>query len=210
MWSVESPDAVAQYLKWHAMQGWQHCKAKGTERLAESDVNEIINNIDIQETIDTFASRQRFQKAMKIPGKRKAEDAWQSDTWKKPKPSTWELQNAPSWRGAPSEAGQSSADKAVKNLEERVRGWSHHASSKAHSVAMPALFAAPLQLFDDQLVTLSQSQATHMLETVTRNKEAAKQVMASMLGPMGVLQTQCEILANTEQMLQHLIDQHLD
>ena len=232
LWSVESKDCVISYLKQHGMESGLHGGSKhhlDVVLFAENNIDAIVLEADIEESIDTYQDRMAYKTQMNLQSGRKRkrdkknddDDQWQGDQW--------QGRSGSSWQGEPD-----SHKKILESLASLSHNISVLAQGKASSSAEPpkALMTGPsnaelravpafiesamdasMELDNGATLSINEKMvsvpfSTLMLckETTQRSKEACKQALASMLTPMSQLRVELGVLNNAEQVLDGIIE----
>ena len=234
LWSVESKDCVMSYLKQHGMQSGLHGGSKhpldvSGPLFTEDNIDRIVLEADIEESIDTYQDRMAYKTQMNLQSdrKRKREKHDDADQWHSSKGAS-----SSNWQS------ESSGSKAIlQNLETLAQNVATLVAAKspgAEAPAMPvtkALMTGPtsseLQAVphfidsairsaqeldngatlrcNEKMVSVPFSTLVLCKETTARSKEACKQALASMLSPINQLRVECGVLSNSEAVLDQII-----
>ena len=228
LWSLQSDEALASYVKQHGMNSTLHHKHP-LEPLDEIAIDEVVATLDIDELEDDFETRKAYKASVeenkeKKPNKRKwGDDAWGGSAWN---------DSAMNWPAAPSNPDIVVLQNQMQALTTNVQALTDAASSagqhgsptitfpNAKALAVPTwaqqhadMAAAAVSQWDpsmlasvqERTITLPYSQLLLYKESVGRAREAAKGAMASLLGPLQTLQREVGNLANVESVLEDLL-----
>ena len=230
---MESKDCVMAYLKRHGMESGLHGGSKhplDVELFSEDNIDAIVLEADIEESIDTYQDRMAHKTQMNLQSDRKRkrekhDDANQGQSSKGGSSSNWQ-----------SESSDSKAIlQSLSTLAQTVATLVEDKAPGAEAPAMPAVTKAlttgptssELQAvphFIDSAIRSAQELdngatlccnekmvsvpfSTLMLckDTTNRSKEACKQALSSMLTPMTQLRVGCGVLSNSEDVLDPII-----
>ena len=228
LWSVESIDSVKSYLKQHAMNSDLHGRNK-EDPMPEDIIDNILKDVEIEESIDTFNDRMAYKEQVKDTrdrnSKRKRDQHEDADRWhSKGGSSSWQSESSDS--KAILESISTLAHNVATLAAAKAAGaepppmpvtkalMQGPTSSELHSV--PHYIASAIRSAEelDNGATLECNEkivgvpfSTLMLckESTTRSKEACKQALASMLVPINQLRVELGVLSNTEAVLDQII-----
>ena len=228
LWSVESIDSVKSYLKQHAMNSDLHGRAKETP-MPEDRIDSILQDVEIEESIDTFNDRVAYQEQVKDSrdrnSKRKRDQHEDADRWhSKGGSSSWQSESSDSKAilesistlahnvatlAASKAAGAEPPPMPVtKSLMEgptssELNFVPHYINSAIHRAE--ELDNGSTLRVNEKIVGVPFSTLMLCKESTTRSKEACKQALASMLVPINQLRVELGVLSNTEAVLDQII-----
>jgi hypothetical protein len=227
LWSVESSDSVKSYLKQHAMESALHGKNK-EHPMPEDRIDAILQDVDIEESIDTFNDRMSYKEHMKdtrernSKRKRDEEDAerWRSEggssSWQCESSDSKALlesiatlsQNVATLAAAKTAGAEPPLMPVTKALMQGPT--SSELNSVPHYIASAIRSAEELDngatlRCNEKIVGVPFSTLMLCKESTTRSKEACKQALASMLVPINQLRVELGVLSNTEAVLDQII-----
>ena len=228
LWSVESIDSVKSYLKQHAMNSDLHGRNK-EDPMPEDIIDNILKDVDIEESNDTFNDRMAYKEQVKDTrdrnSKRKRDQHEDADRWhSKGGSSSWQ-----------SESSDSKAIlESISTLAHNVATLAASKAAGAEPPPMPvtkSLMEGPTSSelnfvphyinsaiqraeeldngstlrVNEKIVGVPFSTLMLCKESTTRSKEACKQALASMLVPINQLRVELGVLSNTEAVLDQII-----
>ena len=136
LWSVESKDCVMSYLKQHGMQSGLHGGSKhpldvSGPLFSEDNIDRIVLEADIEESIDTYQDRMAYKTQMNLQSdrKRKREKHDDADQWHSSKGAS-----SSNWQS------ESSGSKAIlQNLETLAQNVATLVAAKSPGAEAPAM-----------------------------------------------------------------------
>ena len=230
LWSVESEDHVRSYIKQHGMESILHGRKKDNP-IPEDKIDSIVRDVEIHMSEDTFNDRNVWKTQVQLQEqgrKRKRErqdDADQHHDSAGSSSSNWQRETD----------SQKAILQSIATLQHSVGMLTAGKASGAEPPAMPvtrALMTGPSSseiravphfinsaieaaeqldngatlTVNDKMVSVPFSTLMLCKETTNRSKEACKQALASMLTPMNQLRVELGVLANTESVLDQIIE----
>ena len=229
LWSVESIDSVKSYLKQHAMNSDLHGRHKESP-MPEDIIDNILKDVDIEESIDTFnhrmAYKEQIQDTRERNSKRKRDQHEDADRWhSKGGSSSWQsessdsqairesiatlAQNVATLAAAKAAGAEPPPMPVTKTLMQGPT--SSELNSVPHYIASAIRSAEELDngatlRCNEKIVGVPFSTLMLCKESTTRSKEACKQALASMLVPINQLRVELGVLSNTEAVLDEIIE----
>ena len=198
--------------------------------MPEDRINAILQDVEIEESSDTFNDRMVYKTQVNLQSdrKRKREKHDDADQWHSSKggsSSNWQSESSDS------KAILQNLSTMAQNVATLVAAKSPGAEAPAMPAVTKALMTGPtsseLQAVphfidsairsaqeldngatlrcNEKMVSVSFSTLVLCKETTKRSEEACKQALASMLTPMNQLRVECGVLSNSEAVLDPII-----
>ena len=229
LWSVEGADCVKSYLKQHGMESGLHGRNKDYP-MPEDRIDAILQDVEIEESIDTFNDRMAYKGQVKDTrdrnSKRKRDQHEDADRWQNSKggSSSWQsessdskailesistlAQNVATLAAAKAAGAEPPPMPVTKALMQGPT--SSELNSVPHYIASAIRSAEELDngatlRCNEKIVGVPFSTLMLCKESTTRSKEACKQALASMLVPINQLRVELGVLSNTEAVLNQII-----